>query len=180
MRSLIRGGEWRLRGRRQRAFALIEALVAVLIVSVTLLGIAQLLLSSLREAGYALARTQAVYLVADMMERIRANPDAGDAYDCASYPMGPVEHGCAPSGAPAVECTARELAEDDLARWQNLLRQTLPLPIADRCAANVAYFAGASMSEPPRYRVEVLWGKPGDEQPTTLAGDLLVASGPRS
>lgn len=171
MRALMGG-----RGaHRQGAFSLVEALVAVLIMSIGLLGVGQLILTSLRDAAAALARTQAVYLVGDMMERIRANPDARDAYDCASYVTGPVERGCAPSGAPAVECTARELAEDDLARWQSLLRQSLPPAAAGKCDANVTYFAAADGSEPARYVVSVSWHEPGAAMPLRLGGDLLVA-----
>src|SRR5689334_17608617 len=81
-----------------RGFSMVEALVALVIVAVGLLGVGQLTLTALREDAAALTRTRAIYLLSDMMERIRANPDAEDAYDCASYAAGPVEHGCAPSG----------------------------------------------------------------------------------
>src|SRR5262245_927814 len=108
---------------KSRGFSLVEALVALVIVAVGLLGVGQLTLTALRENAGALTRTRAIYLLSDMMERIRANPDAEDAYDCASYTDGPVEHGCAPSGTPASQCTTRELAEDDLARWQTLTRE---------------------------------------------------------
>ena len=104
------------RGQSQRAFALVESLVAVLIVGIGLLGVCELVLNALRTASAALIHTQVVLLISDMMERIRANPDGLDAYDCPSYSDGPSERGCAPSGAPALECTASELAEDDLAR----------------------------------------------------------------
>src|SRR5690606_6066565 len=104
--------------RLMAAFSLVESLVALVVVGVGLLGLGQLTLTGLRESASALARTRAVYRVADMMERIRANPNAQDAFDCASYSTGPSERGCAPSGVPASNCTARELAEDDLARWQ--------------------------------------------------------------
>jgi type IV pilus assembly protein PilV len=156
---------------------MVEALVALVIVAVGLLGIGQLTLTALRESAIALARTRAVYLISDMMERIRANPDAEDAYDCATYADEPREHGCAPSGAPARPCTARELAEDDLARWQALARDALPLIGGDLCAANVSYFAAASESEPATYRVELSWIERGSDVPVTLAQDVAVMSG---
>jgi type IV pilus assembly protein PilV len=154
---------------------MVEALVALVIVAVCLLGVGQLTLHGLRETSAALLRTRAVYLISDMIERIRANPDAEDAYDCAGYSGGVREHGCAPSGAPARPCTARELAEDDLARWQSLTRDALPLTRAGECDANVIYLAAASASEPARYRIEITWSERGADQPITLSEELVLA-----
>lgn len=163
--------------RSARGFSMVEALVALVIVAMGLLGVGQLTLEALRENSVALGRTRAIYLISDMMERIRANPDAEDAYDCASYAGGPTEHGCAPSGAPARSCTARELAEDDLARWQTLAHEALSLVGPGICDANVAYLAAASDSEPAKYRVELSWTERGSEAPITLAEELAVVSG---
>src|SRR5215470_8922709 len=106
--------------RASAGFSMVEALIAVLIVAIGLMGVASLIVESLKNGHAALLRTQAVNLVSDMQERIRANPLGGDAYDCAKYARGPALLGCAPSGATptAVSCTARQLAEDDLAEWQ--------------------------------------------------------------
>jgi type IV pilus assembly protein PilV len=162
---------------RAGGFSMVEALVALVIVSVGLLGMGGLTLTALRESSIALDRTRAVYLISDMMERIRANPDAEDAYDCAGYASGPTEHGCAPSGAPARPCTARELAEDDLARWQTLAHDALSLAGPGICDAKVRYLAAASDSEPARYRIELSWTERGSGVPVTLSGELAVASG---
>ncbi len=166
-----------LSGVGQRGFSLIEALVAVLVVAIGLLGVGELMLTGLREGAAALTRTRAIYLISDMMERIRANPDAQDAYDCAIYAGGPAERGCAPSGVPAIPCTARELAEDDLARWQSLARDALPLAGSAACTANVVYLAAMSAAEPAKYRVELSWRQAGSEIPVTLSGELLLAGG---
>ena len=163
--------------RSAQGFSMVEALVALVIVAVGLLGIGHLTLTGLRETSTALGRTRAVYLISDMMERIRANPDAEDAYDCATYAGAPTEHGCAPSGAPAHPCTARELAEDDLAHWQALAYDALPLVGSGICDANVTYLAAASDSEPARYRIELSWSERGSEAPITLAEELAVVSG---
>jgi type IV pilus assembly protein PilV len=163
--------------RRAHGFSMVEALVALVIVSVGLLGVGGLTLTALRESSIALGRTRAVYLINDMMERIRANPDAEDAYDCAGYAGGPTEHGCAPSGAPARPCTARELAEDDLARWQTLARDGLSLVGTGNCDPRVMYLAAASDGEPARYRIELSWTERGSAAPITLSGELAVADG---
>ena len=160
-----------------RGFSMVEALVALVIVAVGLLGIGQVTLTALRESSAALGRTRAVYLISDMMERIRANPDAEDAYDCGSYAAGPTEHGCAPSGAPASPCSARELAEDDLARWQTLASEALSLVGPGVCDANVTYLAAASGADPARFRIELSWRERGSEAPLTLVGEVAVLGG---
>jgi type IV pilus assembly protein PilV len=164
------------RGFKYRGFSMVEALIALVIVAVCLLGVGQLTLQGLRETSDALLRMRAVHLISDMIERIRANPDAEDAYDCAGYSGGVREQGCAPSGAPARPCTARELAEDDLARWQSLARDALPLTQTGQCDANVIYLAAGSDSEPARYRIEISWSERGSNEPITLSQELVLAS----
>ena len=168
----------RLFARASSGFSMVEVLVALVIVAVGLLGVGQLMLVALRETTAALNRTRAIYLISDMIERIRANPDAEEAYDCASYTSGPTEHGCAPSGAPAGPCTRRELAEDDLARWQALAHAQLPLVESGTCDANVRYLAAASDGEPARYRVELSWMERGSDTPITLSEELALVAGP--
>ncbi len=58
---------------RSAGFTLIEALVALIVLSVGLLGVAGLQLAGLRYTSSAASRTQASYLVNDMMDRMRAN-----------------------------------------------------------------------------------------------------------
>jgi type IV pilus assembly protein PilV len=107
-----------------RGFTLVEALVALLILSVGMLGIAGLFVESVRSSRTALLRTQAVNLVADMADRIRANTSAREAYDSASYAADPAPQDCAPSNVSAgANCTLQELAEDDLARWIAAVRE---------------------------------------------------------
>ena len=66
--------------RRQRGFTLVEVLVALVVMSVGMLGIAALYLEGLRAGRTALYRTTAVNLAGDMADRIRANRNAGLAY----------------------------------------------------------------------------------------------------
>ncbi len=60
---------------------MVEALVALVVLSVGMLGIAGLYVSSLRAERTAQLRTQAVTLVNDMIDRIRANAQARVGYD---------------------------------------------------------------------------------------------------
>ena len=62
--------------QRQAGVSLLEVLIAVLVLSVGLLGIAGLQTANLRNTQSAHQRTVAVLLAASMAERIRANPVA--------------------------------------------------------------------------------------------------------
>jgi type IV pilus assembly protein PilV len=139
---------------------LVEALVAMLVLSIGMLGVAQLFVHSLRSSRSALLRTQAVNLVSDMAGRIRANAGARTAYDFARYAGAPAEHGCAPNAmaGSGSNCSGPQLAEDDLARWQSAVQLALPAAPAGTSAADVQYLAGA----PEHYRITVAWQEPGE------------------
>ena len=70
MRSIVR--QSKLRGQ-QRGTTLIETLVALLVLSIGLLGIAGLQLTSLQNNRGAHLRTQASVLAYDVADRMRAN-----------------------------------------------------------------------------------------------------------
>lgn len=59
--------------RRQRGFTLVESLVALLVLSIGLLGVAALQLQGLRDNSTAYQRTQATFLAQDIADRMRAN-----------------------------------------------------------------------------------------------------------
>jgi type IV pilus assembly protein PilV len=159
-----------------RGMSLVECLVALLVLTIGLLGMARLMVEGLRNGRLALVRTQAMNLVSDMTDRIRANPEGRDAYDCASYLGGPAEQGCAPtSGTSGTNCSAMQLAEDDLARWQNAARTKVPLISGDRCAANVVYAPPAAPNDPAKYSISVSWNEPAESAPLVLASDLMVS-----
>ena len=159
-----------------RGMSLVECLVALLVLTIGLLGMARLMIEGLRNGRLALVRTQAVTLVSDMTDRIRANPEGRHAYDCASYLGGPTEQGCAPtSTAPGTNCSAIQLAEDDLARWQSAARTKVPLISDNRCAANVVYTPPAAPNEPAQYSVSLSWNEPSESAPLVHASDLMVS-----
>jgi type IV pilus assembly protein PilV len=54
-------------------FGLVETLVALVVISIGMLGMAALFNHGLTASRTSLARTQAVQLAADMAERIRGN-----------------------------------------------------------------------------------------------------------
>lgn len=120
----------------QRGVTLIEVLVAILIFSVGLIGVAALLLLSARSSHVAYLRTQVTFLAQNMADRMQANPMAvwvGD-YN-GSYPNGGAQDCVA-------GCTPRELAQHDKGIWSSQLT-TLLSPDAQASitcsAAGLAY-----------------------------------------
>jgi len=57
-----------------RGFSLVEVLVAVVLLSIGLLGLAKLQFWGVRHTGSAYFRTQATQIANEMVERMRANP----------------------------------------------------------------------------------------------------------
>lgn len=114
-----------LNTRSQGGTTLIETMVALLILSIGLLGIAALQMSGLFQNRVGYERSQAVMLADEIAERIRVNRPAAAAgdYDTA---IGTVL--AAPSGTclgQAANCTPGTLATEDLGLWKQRLDQIL-------------------------------------------------------
>ena len=107
--------------RRQKGVSIVEALVALVILSVGMLGIAGLYLESIRANRTALSRTTAVQLVNDMADRIRANRGGLGEYtlDPATPPTGGTD-------CSAGNCTPAQLALFDKVRWHQAVVANLP------------------------------------------------------
>ena len=138
---------------KHKGFTLIEVLVALVVMSVGMLGIAALYLEGLRAGRTALYRTTAVNLAADMADRIRANRNAGSAY----AGNGPGADGACVNGP--VDCTAEQLAEEDWFDWNNQLDAQLP-----EGAGGEVSIAGAA---PATYTITVAWPEIGQDVPAT-------------
>jgi len=146
---------------RQRGVSIVEALVALVILSVGMLGIAGLYLESVRTNRTALARTTAIQLVNDMADRIRANRAALDSYALA---LG-VDPGTPTDCAGAtVHCTPQQAARFDLANWRTAAIAALPKG-PNNAAANDAQvgveYTDATPTVPRRYVITVNWLEPG-------------------
>jgi type IV pilus assembly protein PilV len=102
----------------QQGFTLIEILIAVLVLSLGLLGLAGLQASSLRYNSAAAARGQATFMAYDIIDRMRANKTAAIAggYDT-NYGTAPSSGGsdCQTAGAG---CSAAAMADYDLNQWR--------------------------------------------------------------
>jgi type IV pilus assembly protein PilV len=152
--------------RRQAGVSIVESLVALLVLSIGLLGIAGMFLDSVKNSRTALLRTQAVNAVSDMADRIRANSAAREAYDTGTYADGPAKQRCSAEGDDeGVNCSVEDLAQDDLARWIEAIRGDEDTPgllpgtnYPD--AATVEYVAPAGANDPEEYIIRVRWLEP--------------------
>lgn len=148
------------RSNRQSGFTLIEILVAVLILSLGLLGLAGLQAASLRANHSAYLRSQATQLAYDMADRMRANMAGVVAYNDPTLTP-------TPSCYTATGCSATALASDDASRWTADLQALLPAgsagvvcidgtPMDGSPSAYACDNAGAS-SAAPNYVVKIWW-----------------------
>ena len=130
---------------------MVEVLVALVIMSIGMLGIAALYIETTRANRTAMVRSQAISFVNDMADRIRSNPRAELAYDMDTYGGAPAQRNCV---AGAANCTEATLAEDDLARWVATVRAALPnVLLNDVQLVQVAGF-------PDQYTILVRWTEP--------------------
>lgn len=134
--------------RRGRGFTLVEVLIALVVLSIGLLGIAALYLESLRANRTALFRTQAVTLAADLADRIRANRTPAGAYGCGT----PCNPG---SGGNAV-------AIADLTQWVALVQAQLP-----GGTASVTFLDDGNPTTPDEYTINVGWTEVGQVDPVS-------------
>jgi type IV pilus assembly protein PilV len=139
-------------------FTLVEVLVALVVLSVGLLGIAALLLNSLQGSRTALERTHAVTLAADMAERIRSNRSAGNAYDTTDGTVAPALSATCEQAAST--CDAATMASNDLKRWQDAIATLLP---------GGSGTIGVEGITPTlnRYTITVTWTQSGETPPVT-------------
>jgi type IV pilus assembly protein PilV len=140
--------------RSGAGFTLVEVLVALVVMSVGMLGIAALYVEGLRAGRTAVLRTTAVTLAADMADRIRANPQALAAYAGA----GPgADNACVNGPAP---CSAAAMAADDWQSWSDSLQTRLP-------AGAAAEITVTDLPPLTRYAITLTWPETGQAEPAS-------------
>jgi type IV pilus assembly protein PilV len=134
---------------RHSGFTLVEVLVALVVLSIGMLGIAALYLESLRGGRAALYRTQAVNMAADIADRMRANRNPTDAYDC--------------GGACAATMGGNAQAIADISAWLDNVNENLP-----GGTGSITYTAPTGTT-PTIYMVTLSWTEVGYTTPLTYA-----------
>ena len=130
----------------QKGFNLVEVLIALIIMSVGMLGIAGLYIQSLQAGRTSTFRLNAITLAGDVADRIRANPTALAAYAGTGN-----DNGCV---GGTKNCTPAEMAGNDILLWEQQADDTLP-------AGDVA-ITFDNAATPPEYTITVSWEEPGE------------------
>ena len=107
----------------QRGVTLIESLVALVVIALGILGILGVQMRTLTDTQTGVRRAQAIRLIEDMGERMKANPSA--LANLSSYVSNFAASPTVPSCASG--CTAANLATYDVAVWKRTVRESLPL-----------------------------------------------------
>ena len=139
--------------RHSKGFSLVEVLIALIVMSVGMLGIASLYVQSMQAGRTSLFRHSAVTLAGDVADRIRANPLAVGVY---ATPGG-ADNSCVDMG---VTCNAPQMAMNDIFLWEAQARATLP-------AGDVVVTVDNTVV-PPVYTIAVNWTEPGQAQNYTI------------
>lgn len=136
-----------------RGFTLIEAMVALLVLSIGLLGVAALQLSSLKANTSASVRSQATFLAYDIADRMRVNRAAAvnGQYD--------IDFGEQTATNPATR------AETDLQDWLGRVLGSLP----SGARAQIEHLGASTANFAIRIRWDDTHGDPSTQTPT---GDM--------
>lgn len=136
--------------RRARGFTLVEALVAMVVLSIGMLGIAGLYLESLRSGRVTILRSQAVTAASDLADRIRANREGAPTYADDVSGAGAISADCEDGGAG---CDPDEMASHDKAEWLADLAAALP--------AGTGTVVIDDATAPDTYTITITWVEPG-------------------
>lgn len=110
--------------QHQRGLGLIEALIALLVISIGLLGISALQLTGMQQSASAYWHSKAVWISYEMIDRIYANSPAGTTDIFNQYDG--IDTDAGPSGdCQSAPCSQAEMIQADAADWAALV-DTLP------------------------------------------------------
>jgi len=152
---------------RTRGFTLVEALVALIVLAVGMLGVASLFMIMLRSGASSSSTLQAISLATDIADRIRANRVAGAAYQVNGVAADNI---CV--GAGAVNCTPAQMAANDTYLWQRQITQTWP---GGAATGTIVYVTGPPPA-PATYTITLSWveNTKGGAQPFTYSLNIQV------
>lgn len=117
-----------------RGFTLLEVLIAIVIVSIGLLGVAAMQASTLKNAGSSKYRSAAITMTSDMADRLRANLEGvmggnyavGTGYNRPRTSLADAAYSTPDPACRSSGCLPGAMVLDDLAAWQTRLAAVLP------------------------------------------------------
>ena len=143
---------------KQAGFNLIEVLLAFLILSVGLLGVAGMQTTAVKASHTAMLKTVAISKIESISERIRANSSSQlTDYELDLGNTG-VDEQCDERSGTVLECTPAQLASNDLYVWEKSLVNGA-LPVADTDAS----IAIDDSVDPPIVTITINWKERGED-----------------
>ena len=128
--------------QRQQGISLLESMIAIVVMALGLLGILGVQMRTLNDTQTTVHRAQAIRLIEDLSERMRANPNALINID--GYVTAWGEKPAANKNCKTAACNPVEWASYDRAQWKLAVRTMLPsgdasvfIPAEDKDAQNL-------------------------------------------
>lgn len=134
--------------QKSKGFSLLESLVALLLISVGILGIANMQFNGLVNNNRAYYRSVAVVLVSDMAERLRLNADVATG-----------------GGYSTSEAMLDGLAMDDVTSWLSEIDTLLP------GGDGTLTYTGLAIGG--QYDITVSWNNPRSAAPESISVVVL-------
>jgi type IV pilus assembly protein PilV len=158
--------------RRDQGFTLIEVMVALLVLSIGLLGLAGLQVAALQNNQSAFMRSQATALAYDLADRMRSNVlgTISANYDMANKAF---DGDC----GTTTGCTPQEMAQNDLAEWAATIAANLPAGEGFVCIDSTPS-DGSGEASPEcdaigtQYVIKIWWDENRDGEITTTAANM--------
>jgi type IV pilus assembly protein PilV len=162
----------------QRGFTLLEVLVALVILSIGLIGLAGLQSASLKQNYNAYLRSQATALAYNMADRVRANALGASSSNYNGI-SGTATSGCVSTSG----CTEADMAANDVFEWNADLASLLPLGEGEVCVDSTPEQPPATLNcdgTGPTHVVRVSWddNRSGDVDTTSPAETIIIAFRP--
>lgn len=155
--------------RAQRGVALMEALVAVLLLSMCALAYAALQLRGLSSNTSSMWRSKAALLAYEMSDRMRANRAGVTAGDYSNLTVADAAANC----DGAVACTPEEMANLDFSLWNTAIGRELPgangVVCLDATPDDGTTAAPACDGVGTTFAVKVFWKERGEESRLAVA-----------
>lgn len=161
----------------QRGISLLESMIAIVLVALGVLGILGVQLRTLADTQTAVRRAQAIRLIEDLSERLKANPAALAPGVLSRYE---VDWGDVTGAVPgcANGCSPADMARADIAQWKQTVASTMPLG-----DANVSIVTDTTPNTNTRAQLAVMirWRenerqRDGDTDAQTAAYKTLLSS----
>ena len=159
----------------QRGITLIESLVAIVVAALGILGVLGVQMRTLSDTQTSVYRGQAIRMIEDLSERMKAHPNALvsiDSYTIAwrsgAAPTPPAAKLC----TGATPCTPEEFAAFDLREWKRNLERNLPLGDA------TVFFAPSEPNAGSRRQLGVMirWRENERSTDNAYLADLLTTA----